>query len=174
MLHVDTWEYAGGRDPYARRMPERQRRLSLLQRMALVDTPHVLLQGQELRTWRSGDFEEAVKRINARRAGARLTLEIRDSAPGVLVARVRAEIDDPGERGDAALYMAAFQSRREDYVVLEWQGPLALPASGRLLEERSLALLPGGAAHASGAAAFVQNRRTAEVLQAVLLPACSP
>lgn len=174
VLHVDTWEYAGGRDPNARRGSERQSRLSLVQRMALVDTPHVLLQGREITTWRSGEFEEAVRQINARRARARLKVEIRDSPPGALAATVRAEIDDPRERADTALYLAAFQTREEDYVVLEWQGPLALPLNGRLVEERRLGLVPGGTADASGVAAFVQNHRTAEVLQAVLLPACSP
>src|SRR5690348_13619650 len=38
-LHVDYRDYVEGKDPYAqRRVSERQRRLSLLQRMALVYT----------------------------------------------------------------------------------------------------------------------------------------
>ena len=174
-LRVETWEYLGKKDPYAeRRLTERQRRLSVLQRMALVDTPHVVLQGREIRRWRSREFDDAVEGINARPARALLKVETRPSAPGSLAVAVRAEILDPAQRAEAALYMAAFQRRRHDYVVLEWQGPFAVQADGRRVEQRRLALLPGAAPEASGVAAFVQNRRTAEVLQAVLLPACSP
>lgn len=57
---------------------------------------------------------------------------------------------------------------------VERQGPFAMQTDGRLVEERDLVLLPGAAPDTSGVAAFVQNGRTAEVLQAVLLPACSP
>ncbi|MDH3318670.1 MAG: DUF1223 domain-containing protein [Betaproteobacteria bacterium] len=58
-----------------------------------------------------------------------------------------------------------------DYVVLEWVGPIAFTA-GRIAETRSLRLLPKAVPAHSGVAAFVQNRRTAEVLQALMLPAC--
>lgn len=174
-LHLDTWEYLGGKDPYAeRRLSERERRLSRLQRMALVDRPHIVLQGREVRDWGSREFEQAVNRINAQAARALLRVEIRASRPGSLAAVVQAEIGDPAQRMDGALYMAAFQRRMHDYVVLEWQGPFAVQADGRFLQERTLTLLPGAAPDASGVAAFLQNRRTAEVLQAVLLPACSP
>jgi hypothetical protein len=54
--------------------------------------------------------------------------------------------------------------------VLEWLGPFAV--TGRLVERRTLPLLPGAGAANSGAAAFVQNRRTGEVLQALLRSAC--
>jgi hypothetical protein len=40
------------------------------------------------------------------------------------------------------------------------------------VERRTLPLLPGATATNSGAAAFVQNRRTGEVLQALLHPTC--
>ena len=174
-LRVDTWEYLGKKDPYAeRRLTERQRRLSMLQRMALVDTPHVVLQGREFRPWQSREFDDAVKRINARPARALLRVETRPSAPGWSAVAARVEIEDPAQRADAALYMATFLRRRQDTLVLEWQGPFAVPGDGRLQLERSLALLPGATREASGVAAFVQNRRTAEVLQAVRLPACSP
>ena len=41
-LHVDYWDYIGWKDPYAKReFSQRQRKLSQLQRMALVYTPQV-------------------------------------------------------------------------------------------------------------------------------------
>jgi hypothetical protein len=174
-LHVDYRDYVEGKDPYAqRRVSERQRRLSLLQRMALVYTPEVVLQGRQFRAWESGEFDDAVKRINDQPARARLKVEIRGFEPGALAAAVEGEVVDPAQRRDAVLYMAAFQGRPYDYVVLEWQGPFSARGTGLLAAERRLALLPGATPSMSGVAAFVQNRRTAEVLQAVLLSACSP
>jgi hypothetical protein len=96
---------------------------------------------------------------------------------------VSAELVQPAE--DPVLYLAAYRSRLEsrvtagenrgrilthDYVVLEWLGPYAL--TPRLVERRTLPLLPGANAANSGAAAFVQSRRTGEVLQALLRSAC--
>src|SRR5205814_10525300 len=63
-LHVDYWDYIGWKDPYARReFSQRQRRLSQLQRLALVYTPQVLLQGADFRQWGSVEFDRRVARI---------------------------------------------------------------------------------------------------------------
>jgi hypothetical protein len=87
--------------------------------------------------------------------------------------------------GEANLYLAAYQSKLEsrisagenrgrilshDYVVLEWLGPF--PITGRASERRVLPLLPGARPEHSGAAAFAQDPRTGEVLQAVLRSTC--
>jgi hypothetical protein len=56
-----------------------------------------------------------------------------------------------------------------DYVVLEWRGPHALGT-----REFELELLPKAESTDSGVVAFVQNRRTGEVLQALSLAACAP
>jgi hypothetical protein len=189
-LHVDYWDYLGWRDPYAqRKFSERQRKLSLLQRMALIYTPQVLLQGRDFRAWNSPALDAAVERINAQPPRARLAIDILSAGSAGLRTAVRGEVLDQAQRADAALYIAAFQHRLQsdvgagenggrrlthDYVVLEWQGPIASRAEGGFAEERTLALLPTASAETSGVAAFVQNRRTAEVLQALLLAACSP
>src|SRR5438874_7635397 len=75
-LHVDYWDYIGWKDPFARReFSQRQRRLSQLQRLALVYTPQVLAQGAEFRTWGSSEFERTVARINAQPARSQIQLE---------------------------------------------------------------------------------------------------
>jgi hypothetical protein len=183
-LHVDYWDYIGWKDPYARReFSLRQRKLSQLQRMALVYTPQVVLQGRDFRGWGTKGFDEAVGRINAQPARAHLKLELRGADAKGLQVEASAELVAPA--GDTVLYLAAYQSRLEsrvtagenrgrilthDYVALEWLGPFAV--AGRLVERRTLPLLPGATPAASGVAAFVQNRRTGEVLQALLRSAC--
>ena len=179
-LHVDDWDYIGWKDPYARReFSQRQRRLSQMQRLALVYTPQVVLQGSDFRRWGTSDFDLEVARINARPAGARLELEIVSRSAESLAVRVRGA----SARGDAALFVAAYENGlqsavhagenrgrllRHDYVALEWRGPYGLGE-----HEIRLPLLPKARPADSGVVAFVQDRRTAEVLQALLLGVCS-
>src|SRR2546430_7591383 len=74
-LHVDYWDYIGWKDPYAKReFSQRQRRLSQLQRLALVYTPQVLLEGMDFRSWGQPEFDRELARINAQPARARLEL----------------------------------------------------------------------------------------------------
>ncbi len=185
-LHVDYWDYIGWKDPYARReFSLRQRKFSQLQRMAFVYTPQVLLQGRDFRGWGTKAFDEALARINAQPARASLKLEILAADGTGLEVEAAAGLVQASD--DAALYVAAYQSRLEsrvgagenrgrilthDYVVLEWQGPFAFGGATRRAERRRLLLLPGARAANSGAAAFVQDRRTGEVLQALLRSAC--
>jgi hypothetical protein len=183
-LHVDYWDYIGWKDPYAKReFSLRQRKLSQLQRMALVYTPQVVLQGRDFRRWGTGAFDDAVEGINAQPARARLKLSLLGADAKALEVEASAELVQPA--GDAVLYLAAYQSRLEskvtagenrgrilthDFVVLEWLGPFEVES--RRVERRTLPLLPGAAAANSGAAAFVQDRRTGEVLQALLRSGC--
>jgi hypothetical protein len=183
-LHVDYWDYLGWKDPYAKReFSVRQRKLSRLQRMALVYTPQVMLQGRDFRGWGTKAFDEAVERINFEPAKARLKLTVLEADAKGLEVEARAELVQPA--GDAVLYLTAYQSRVEskvmagenrgrilthDHVVLEWLGPFEM--GQQRVERRTLPLLPGATAANSGAAAFVQDRRTGEVLQALLRPSC--
>jgi hypothetical protein len=184
-LHVDYWDYIGWKDPYAKReFSQRQRRLSQLQRAALVYTPQVLLQGADFRQWGGSEFDRAVTRINGQSARASLELEIVEARAEAFVLRALAAVAGPADRPDAGFYVATYENRLEsritagensgrvlhhDHVVLEWRGAYALGT--RQLE---LALLPKAKIADSGVVAFVQNRRTGEVLQALSLAACTP
>jgi len=185
-LHVTYWDYIGWKDPYAQqRFSDRQRKLAQVRGARLVYTPQVVLQGQDFR-WFGTDFEERVSRINARPAQASIALRIAAGREDTLETAVEAALLDPAGQGDAVLYLASYANRlesqvsagenqgrtlRHDYVVLEWVGPIAF-SGGRVVERRSLPLLPRAVRANSGVAAFVQNRRTTEVLQALMLPAC--
>lgn len=189
-LHVDYWDYIGWKDPYAK--PEftlRQRLHAQLKRSRLVYTPQVLLQGQDFRGWSSGAFEQELARINARPAAARIALTIAAARPGAIEVETAVEVLDAAQRADAALFLATYGSRLQsevrtgenrgrtlahDFVVFEWQGPLALGAAGKLRDRRALPLLPKANPAHSGVVAFVQNRASGEVLQALMLPACPP
>src|SRR5256886_6671722 len=72
-LHVDYWDYIGWKDPFAKgEFSARQRKLTQLQRSALVYTPQVLLQGQDFRGWSGGEFAGQVMRVNSHPARAKI------------------------------------------------------------------------------------------------------
>lgn len=189
-LHVDYWDYIGWKDPYAQaRFSGRQRKLTQLQRLAFVYTPQVMLQGHDFRAWSSPAFAQTVARINAQPARARLSLTVDGAGRDGMKVEALSEVLDSTQRQDAALYIAAFESKltsrvtagenrgetlSHDYVVLEWLGPFDMGPDGRHLERRSIPLLPSAIPANSGVVAFVQNRRTLEVLQALMLPLGSP
>ena len=188
-LHVDYWDYIGWKDPFAKgEFAVRQHKLAQMRRPVIVYTPQVLLQGQDFRRWGSSAFPEAVARINAKPARARITLSIDAVMPGAIQARLGAQLFDPADLKNAAMYLAAYENKlvskvsagenrgkrlEHDFVVREWIGPIAFGEGLKLEEKRALPLLPGADPKHLGVAAFVQNRSNSEVLQALMLPACS-
>ena len=191
-LHVDYWDYIGWKDPYARQAHSaRQRKMARLARAAMVYTPQVLLQGQDFRQWHDGRdpdaaFAQAVAKINARPAKARISLSLDTRRKDVFNVEAAAELLEAPPSADIALFLGAYENKLvsevkagenrgkslpHDYVVLQWAGPLEF--IGRTLAERhALPLLPRAVPGHSGVVAFVQNRATGEVLQALMLPAC--
>jgi hypothetical protein len=188
-LHVDYWDYIGWKDPYAKReFSTRQHKLAKLGRATFVYTPQVLLQGRDFRGWASDAFAKTVAEINARPPRARVSLALHSIGTGGADVEIAAELVDPALRDEAFVYAAAYENKlasdvragenrgrrlEHDYVVREWLGPVAFGADGRLAQRRTLPLLPEANPAHSGVAAFVQDRRTGEVLQALMLPACS-
>jgi hypothetical protein len=189
-LHVDYWDYIGWKDPFAKgEFSARQRRLAQLKRPVFVYTPQVVLQGQDFRRWGSSEFADAVARINARPARARITLSIDAVTPQAIQAGLGARLFDAAETKNVVAYLAAYENKlatdvkagenrghrlEHDFVVREWIGPIGFGGDAMLQEKRALPLLPGANPRHLGVAAFVQNRATGEVLQALMLPACSP
>jgi hypothetical protein len=93
---------------------------------------------------------------------------------------------DAAGQADAALYLGAYENKlisevkagenrgkslAHDYVVLQWAGPFEFRGQ-KLAARQTLPLLPKAVSQHSGVVAFVQNRATGEVLQALMLPAC--
>ena len=186
-LHVDYWDYIGWKDPYAKQaFSARQRKMASLARAAVVYTPQVTLQGRDFRPWDSAAFEQEVARINAQPAKARISLRL-DTRPGnAFEVEVTAGLENAVPAQNMALYLGAYENKLvsevkagenrgqtlpHDFVVLQWAGPLEFQGHG-LTARQTLPLLPKAVPRHSGVVAFVQNRDTGEVLQALMLPAC--
>jgi hypothetical protein len=187
-LHVDYWDYIGWKDPYAKReFATRQRRAAELKRAKIVYTPQVLLQGQDFRHWDSREFASTVEKVNSQPPRAKLSLAVESMGKASVDVMLSAELLAAAEKKDAAVYLAAFENKLtsqvgagenkgktlpHDYVVREWIGPIEFGPALRVDEKRTLPLLPNANPKQSGVAAFVQNRSTGEVLQALMLPVC--
>lgn len=188
--HVDYWDYIGWKDRFAQAaFSERQHRLAQIRRERVVYTPQVLLQGRDFRGWSQGGFERLAAGIEARPARARIALSIVSRSESSIEIEVDARLLDSGLRSaptTQALYLAATASglssevragenagRRlsHDYVAFGWRGPIPFGPDGVLSQRQRLGL-PQAVSGATGVVAFVQSERTAEVVQALMLPVC--
>jgi hypothetical protein len=180
-LHVDYWDYIGWKDPFAKPyFAARQREIAAVTRSRAVYTPQVVLAGKDYRGWPARSrFAEAVAAVNATPARAGIELTI-----GAGEVRAQAAVPRREDREDTALFVAVYENGlsnrvtagenrgatlKHDFVVREWWGPLALDAAGAASLARPVSAQPLAN---GGVAAFVQSRRTGEVLQALALPAC--
>lgn len=188
-LHVDYWDYIGWKDPYAKReFATRQRRQAELKRAKIIYTPQVVLQGQDFRRWGTGDFAAAVAKMNGQPPRAKIGLTLDAVGRTSVDVTLNAELLSSADRKDSAVYLAAFENKLtsqvsagenkgktlpHDYVVREWVGPIEFGDQLKVSAKRALPLLPNADPRQSGVAAFVQNRSTGDVLQALMLPACA-
>jgi hypothetical protein len=185
-LHVDYWDYIGWKDPFASpAFSGRQRELAAIARGRVIYTPQVLLDGRDYRAWPSpARLAGDIRAINARPARAELALTLREPQPGSFEVQASGMVPRREDRADAALYVAVYENElanrvtagenrgatlHHDFVVREWWGPVALDPAGATEVVRRLT---ASGVTRGGVAAFVQSRRTGEVLQALALPAC--
>lgn len=190
--HVDYWDYIGWKDRFAQAaFSDRQRRLAQVRHDRFVYTPQVLVQGRDFRRWSRGGLDALAADIHALPARAWIELAIVGRSDSEIEVEVSSRLLDPKLASDPAaygLYLAAYANglstavaagenagRRlaHDHVAFGWRGPIAFGPEGRLRQRQRLAL-PQAPPGASGVAAFVQSAHTAEVVQALVRPACPP
>lgn len=188
-FHVTYWDYIGWRDAFAdERHTARQRARAAASGARYVYTPQVVVDGRDFRDWRRGDaFERALDKINRAPPRADIELRVRPVAGGKLEVEASARLG-PGVPGnDLVLAVAATQNGlasrvsagenrgehlRHDFVVRDFAEARILPAPGAAGAKATLLLRAGAGGGAVSAAAFVQNVKTGEVLQALAAPPC--
>ena len=185
-LHVDYWDYIGWRDPYAQpSFAARQRELSGINHARTVYTPQVLLAGRDFRP--GGAIDSALAKING--MPPRADLEVRmSSAANELRIDTSAKLRNPVANKDAAVYFAVYENGlassvaagenkgkllKHDFVVREWAGPYAFAPDGSVSLSRAVAVRAAWKVPNLGVAAFVQDRSSGEILQALQLASCS-
>jgi len=192
-LHVDYWDYIGWRDPFAQaHFSERQRLLGLLAGTSTIYTPEVFVGMRELRGWRDlGTFERRLQEIQRQPARAQVTLAMTAGSARRIEATAAFTLLAPvAARGDLQGVLVVYENGltspvhrgenrgatlRHDHVVRFWSTPLPLRGDGaRHVLRETVNLAPDWNVGKLGIAAFVQDTRSGEVLQALALPACLP
>jgi hypothetical protein len=184
-LHVGYWDYIGWKDPYAQeQFAARQNWLVRANRHQTVYTPQFFVGGAELRGWRGG-LRDKVQQLNARPAAADIHVSANLGPNGELALKAEAKARSGTE--PAALYLALAESglvsrvtRGEnggatlthDHVVRAWIGPVRLTA-GMAQVQRDITLPTAWDRTRLEVAAFVQDERSASVLQAVSAQHCA-
>lgn len=178
-FHVDYWDRLGWADRFGSpQYTQRQYAMASLARSRSVYTPQFLRNGRD---WRSAG--SPLEGQSEARAGASIALELGLSGAGQLT--VSGEIAVTDAAGDAwlAVYENNLESQvragensgktlRHDYVVRRLIGPLAPDKQGRLSVRQQIALEAGWKRADIGVVAFVQDRTSGEILQALQRHAC--
>jgi hypothetical protein len=177
-FHVDYWDYLGWRDRFAQ--------ASFSARV--VYTPQLLLNGTEIRRHLiDSEFADRLARVNSRAAAAELRLVQRAGAAGVSI-ELESRVIEPSAQKFSETYVALLENNLSsevragensgkvllhDFVVREMIGPLRADCLGRLRWSGTVALHGHWKRPDLGIAAFVQDIRDGDVLQALRAPLCS-
>ena len=180
-FHVNYWDYIGWKDAFAsERATERQRAIQKAAAARYVYTPQVVLAGRDYTGWRLPAWAEALDVVQRRPARASIELTVRaDPARGIEVASVTkatgAGTEDlivlvAATQNGLASRVTAGENRGErlahDFVVRDFTVHRGLGAATTTLRAG-----PGWNLARMSVAAFVQNPRTGEILQALSTPA---
>ena len=188
-FHVDYWNYLGWPDPFSKaHYSERQRMASIRNRARVVYTPQLLLNGRDYRRGTVfDDFGERLSALNRDPAKAKISLRAHaEDQTGFGVTGI-ASVADVAARDGAQAYLVLYENNlsnqvtagenrgkrlRHDFVVRDLAGPFPVDSAGDARLSRRFSLDPRWKAGDLHLAAFVQNERTGDVMQALALPYC--
>lgn len=178
-FHVDYWDRLGWKDRFgSAQYTERQYAMARLARSRSVYTPQFLKNGRD---WRGG---ESLAGAADSAAGAHLMLRLAAGADAELVINGEARMARPGLEAWLAVYENALETSvgagensgktlRHDYVVRRLIGPLTPGRDLRAPLRHALMLDPAWKRADLGVVAFVQDRISGEVVQALQRPLCA-
>ena len=188
-FHVDYWNYLGWRDAFSQtKFTERQRQTAQINRAGFVYTPQLVLNGRDYRRGFLWDgTSERIKEINQQKPLADISLTLGMPAAGQLHVSGGIVASGAVERQNAQAYLALYENNlsndvragenngrtlHHDFVVRELVGPIAIDTPDNTRFQQTFNLKSGWKLQDSGVVAFVQNRRSGDVLQALALAAC--
>jgi hypothetical protein len=179
-FHVDYWDRFGWPDRFSQgRFSERQRVLNNRIGSRVVYTPQIILNGRDYRSRSDSDLAQRTDAINRAPATAALSLTLTTAASQVTASGKWSG----GNAADAEGWLALYENNLEsdvragenrnrrlhhDFVVRDIVGPLR---AGTFLH--AFKIDPAWKRSDLSVAAFVQDPRSADVLQALALKACN-
>lgn len=188
-FHVDYWNYLGWTDPFAqKRFTERQRHTAARNQSRVVYTPQFTLNSRDYRRGLlRDDFGERIAEYHRQKPKAALQLALSAAADSIAVSGT-ATIADAGEWPLAQTWLALYENNlstevnagenrgkrlAHDFVVRDIVGPLPVDAQGKVSLAHRFTVDAHWKLRDLSVAAFVQNVKTGDVLQALALN-CGP
>ena len=189
-FHVDYWDYIGWKDRFGdAKYAERQRVQARLRGSSGIYTPQVVIAGNDIPNWRSdGEFGRTLDAVMKRPARAKIEMRWDRPAGNAGVVGITAEAGATERPEQLSLYIATLEggltsrvtagenkgeTLAHDFVVRDLAvipfSPTSLALTGI---SRDITPRAGWNAERLSVAAFVQNRATGEVLQAISAPVC--
>jgi hypothetical protein len=185
-LHVDYWNYIGWEDPFSQhQFTQRQRRMGTMNHLATIYTPQFLLNGRDLRHWYQTSYvSDKIAHINAMPPAAQIKLKLVYADSNRLRIGADVRIVNAAASSRAELFLAVYENRlsrqvtagenagrtlHHNFVARKLLGPFPA-AQSQVTHE--VALASDWKREDLGVAAFVQDRRNGEVLQALAMPLC--
>jgi len=184
-FHVDYWNYIGWKDRFSKaEYTARQHRTAAFNHSGFVYTPQFVINGRDLRQWNNTQLDNRIKAQLESAPRANLTLHIASQANGLSLS-ANAQILSADDGVDSKMMIAVYENKltskinagenngrelHHDYVVQKLFGPYRMRKGNEFSENVTL-----GAEwikRDAGAAVFVQNARSGEVLQSLQLPFC--
>lgn len=188
-FHVDYWNYLGWPDPFSKaQYSERQRMASLRNRARVVYTPQLLLNGRDYRRGAVfDDFGERLSAVNRDPPKANISLQLHSGDQTRLGVTGTATVADVAARSGAQAYLVLYENNlsnqvtagenrdkrlTHDFVVRDLAGPFPVDSGGEARLSRRFGLDPRWKTGDLHVAAFIQNERSGDVLQALAMPYC--
>ena len=187
-LHVDYWNYLGWPDPFSQpQFTQRQRRMRAINRLPTIYTPQVLLNGRDLRGWYHwSHVMEEIGRVNAVPARAEIKLALHYATADRLQIRASVKVPGGATSTHAQLFLVVYENGlhrqvtagentgrtlQHNFVARAFAGPLPI-GQGEIMH--NVDLDEDWKRQNLGVVAFLQDRRNADVLQALAMPLCGP
>ncbi len=188
-MHVDYWNYLGWKDPFSsKQYSQRQRRLGAMNNLRTVYTPQFVLNGEDLRGWyKRNGTDGPIEKVNNERARASIEMTLEKKSASRLEVGTRIDLSAGQSADDYGLYLALFENDlvsvipsgentgktlHHDYVVRQLIGPYTLTSQTGLLRE-SFTIDSTWQSQNLGVAAYIQNAKTGDLLQALMVKNCS-
>jgi hypothetical protein len=179
-FHVDYWDRLGWPDRFAQaRFSQRQRMVNDRIGSRVVYTPQMMLNGRDYRSRSDGDLADRTSAISRAPAPAALSLMLTTAATQLTASGKWSDGDSRDAEGWLALYennletdVRAGENRNKrlhhDFVVRDIVGPLRAGAFSHAFK-----IDPAWKRSDLSVAAFVQNPRSGDILQALALKTCA-
>lgn len=185
-FHVTYWDYIGWSDRFAdRRYDQRQRDIAQNNRQSSIYTPQFVLSGDDFRRYKSFNKEVNAIVSETSRVDIRLSMTRQTSEdPHHIKLNLESDLSRNGD-ADVALYLAILEDSlssevndgenegetlSHDYVVRKLLGPYTKTTDRPEIKlERELRLSPEWKKDELSVIAFVEDKDSGEVLQAVRL-----